>query len=58
MKEAVDVKMEAFRGWLTVRTVPVADRYHLARRACSHVMEAKTWVWEEVGKAMERDFLA
>lgn len=33
------------------------DRYRLARRpAARAVMDAETWVWEEFGEAMERDF--
>ncbi len=34
-----------------------ADRYREARRAAaSAVAEVKIWVWEEFGKAMEKDF--
>lgn len=33
------------------------DKYHLAKNiAAKAVMEANTWVWEEFGEAMKKDF--
>jgi len=57
VKEAVRLKKEAFRAWLAQGSPETADGYREAGRAvASAVTEAKTWVWEEFGEAMEKDF--
>lgn len=37
--------------WLTC-----VNKYRQAIRTTAVFREAKTWVWEEIGKAMEKDF--
>ena len=52
VREAIRLKKEASQG-----TPEAVARYRLARRtAASAVTEAKQWVWEEFGQAMEKDF--
>lgn len=34
-----------------------ADRYYLVKKVAARaVMEANTWVWEEFGEAMKKDY--
>lgn len=48
---------ESFQAWLAQGTPEVADSYREARRTtATEVAEAKTWVWEEFGEAIEKDF--
>lgn len=43
-------------GWLR-GSAEAGDGYHSVRRPTARaVMEAETWVWEEFGEAVERDF--
>ncbi len=57
MKEAVKLKKEAFPAWMAQGSPEAADRYWEARRdVASVVREAKIWLWEEFGEAMEKDF--
>jgi len=54
VKEAVRLKKEAFRAWLTSGSPETADWYREAKRAvASTVAKAKIWVF---GEAMEKDF--
>ncbi len=56
MKEAVKLK-EAFWAWLARGSSEAADRYREVRRtAALMVAEVKTGVWEEFGRAKEKDF--
>ncbi len=51
------MKKEAFQAWLAQGPPEAANGYREARRATALVvMEAKTWLWEEFGEAMEKDF--
>ncbi|XP_013872670.1 uncharacterized protein LOC106523692 [Austrofundulus limnaeus] len=55
--EAIRLKEEAFRTWLSRKTPEAADRYRVAKTvAASVVADAKTWAWEEFGEAIEKDF--
>lgn len=57
MKEAVKLTIETFQAWLAQGSLEAVDRYWEASRAAtSAVAEAKTWLWEELGEAMEKDF--
>ena len=59
VKEAVKQKKDAFWAWLAQGSPEAADGYRQARQAraaASAVTEAKTWVWEEFGEAIEKDF--
>lgn len=55
MKEAVELKKEAFCAWVSRRSVEAADDYRLAKKAAAKaVMEAKTLVWEAFREVMEK----
>jgi len=56
VKEAARLK-EAFPAWLAQGSPETADGYREAKRAAASALaEVKTWVWEEFGEAMEKDF--
>ena len=57
VKQSDRLKKETFRPWLSEGSPKVTDGYQLVRRAAaSEVSKAKTWVWEDFGEAMEKDF--
>lgn len=55
MKDPVKLKKEAFQAWLDQGPPETADRYRESIRGVASVVEAKTQVWEEFGKAMDKD---
>ncbi len=56
VREAIRLKKET-SGPSKPRRPEAANRYRETRRAAALVVaEAKTWVWEKFGKAMEKDF--
>ena len=59
VREAIRLKKESFRDMLSRGTPEAVLGYRRARRAAAAaVAEAKQRVWEEFGKAMEKDFRA
>ncbi|KAM8748485.1 uncharacterized protein AB9X84_013627 [Acanthopagrus schlegelii] len=57
VRDAVKLKKESYRAWLTRGTLEAADGYRQAKRAAARaVAEAKTRVWEKFREAMEEDF--
>ncbi|XP_051275980.1 uncharacterized protein LOC127374553 [Dicentrarchus labrax] len=57
VREAVQLKKEAFRDMLSRGTPEAVAGYRQARRtAAAAVREVKQWVWEEFGEVMEKDF--
>ncbi|KAK3510372.1 hypothetical protein QTP70_005671 [Hemibagrus guttatus] len=51
------LKKESYRAWLARGTPEAAEAYRQAKRTTAVVVsEAKTWVWEEFGEAMEKDY--
>ncbi|KAK3525266.1 hypothetical protein QTP86_024908, partial [Hemibagrus guttatus] len=56
-RDAVKLKKESCQAWLAQGTPEAAEAYRQAKRAAAWVVsEAKTWVWEEFGEAMEKDY--
>ncbi|KAK3508748.1 hypothetical protein QTP70_004227 [Hemibagrus guttatus] len=52
------LKKESYRAWLARGTPEAAEAYRKAKRTAAGVVsEAKTWIWEEFGEAMEKDYL-
>ncbi|KAK3525984.1 hypothetical protein QTP70_011818 [Hemibagrus guttatus] len=57
VRDAVKLKKESYRAWLARGTPEAAEAYRQAKRTTAVVVsEAKTWVWEEFGEAMEKDY--
>ncbi|KAK3542618.1 hypothetical protein QTP86_031319, partial [Hemibagrus guttatus] len=57
VRDAVKLKKESYRAWLTRRTPEAAEAYRQAKQTTAVVVsEAKTRVWEEFGEAMEKDY--
>ena len=57
VRDAVRLKKEAYRAWLSCGSLDTADRYRRAKRcAAAAVTKAKTRAWEEFGEAMEEDY--
>ncbi len=57
VKKSIKLKKEAFWAWLAQGSPEVVDRYREARKTtASAVAEAKTWMREEFGEAIEKDF--
>uniref|UniRef100_A0A8C5HIH4 Reverse transcriptase domain-containing protein n=1 Tax=Gouania willdenowi TaxID=441366 RepID=A0A8C5HIH4_GOUWI len=57
VRDAVKLKKESYRAFLTCGTPETADRYRRAKRsAATAVAEAKARTREEFGEAMENDF--
>ncbi|KAK3513103.1 hypothetical protein QTP70_001397 [Hemibagrus guttatus] len=57
VRDAVKLKKESYRAWLTWGTPEAAEAYRQAKRTTAVVVtEAKTRVWEEFGEAMEKDY--
>ena len=57
--DAVKLNKESYSAWLARGTPEAADGYRQAKRvAAQAVAEAKTWVWEKFGEAMEEDYLS
>ncbi|KAK3508146.1 hypothetical protein QTP70_015345 [Hemibagrus guttatus] len=57
VRDAVKLKKESYRAWLAQGTPEAAKAYQQAKQAAARVVsEAKTWVWEEFGEAMEKDY--
>ncbi|KAK3534690.1 hypothetical protein QTP86_020345 [Hemibagrus guttatus] len=57
VRNAVKLKKESYRAWLARGTLEAAEVYRQAKQAAAWVVsEAKTWVWEEFGEAMEKDY--
>jgi len=57
VREAVELKKEAFQVWLSQGSPEAVDRYQVAINAAINaaelvVAEAKTKVWEEFGKGL------
>ncbi|KAK3561419.1 hypothetical protein QTP86_002547 [Hemibagrus guttatus] len=56
VRDAVKLK-ESYRAWLARGTPEAAEAYRQAKRTAAVVVsEAKTWVWEEFGQDMEKDY--
>ncbi|KAK3548138.1 hypothetical protein QTP70_004870 [Hemibagrus guttatus] len=59
VRDAVKLKEESYRAWLARGTPEAAEAYRQAKRTTAVVVsEAKTWVWEEFGEAMEKNYRA
>ncbi|KAK3556749.1 hypothetical protein QTP70_016703 [Hemibagrus guttatus] len=57
VRDAVKLKKESYRAWLARGTPEAAEAYRQAKQTTAVVVsEAKTWVWEEFGEAMEKDY--
>ncbi|KAK3515164.1 hypothetical protein QTP70_008179 [Hemibagrus guttatus] len=57
VRDAVKLKKESYQAWLARGTPEAAEAYWQAKRTAARVVsEAKTWVWEEFGEAMEKDY--
>ena len=57
VRDAVKLMKESYRAWLAWGTPEAADGYRQAKRAAVWaVVEAKSWVWEKFGEAMEEDY--
>ncbi|KAK3549306.1 hypothetical protein QTP70_034533, partial [Hemibagrus guttatus] len=57
VREAVKLKKESYRAWLARGIPEAAEAYRQAKQTTAVVVsEAKTWVWEEFGEAMEKDY--
>ncbi|KAK3510172.1 hypothetical protein QTP70_026760 [Hemibagrus guttatus] len=57
VRDAVKLKKESYRAWLAWGTPEAAEAYRQDKRTTAVVVsEAKTWVWEEFGEAMEKDY--
>ncbi|KAK3545223.1 hypothetical protein QTP70_002063 [Hemibagrus guttatus] len=57
VRDAVKLKKESYQAWLARGTPEAAEAYRQAKRTTAVVVsEAKTWVWEEFGEAMEKDY--
>ncbi|KAK3541996.1 hypothetical protein QTP86_009836 [Hemibagrus guttatus] len=57
VRDAVKLKKESYQAWLAWGTPEAAEAYRQAKRTTAVVVsEAKTWVWEEFGEVMEKDY--
>ncbi|KAK3561454.1 hypothetical protein QTP86_002818 [Hemibagrus guttatus] len=57
VRDSVKLKKESYRAWLARRTPEAAEAYRQAKQTTVvAVLEAKTWVWEELGEAIEKDY--
>ncbi|KAK3571583.1 hypothetical protein QTP86_014552, partial [Hemibagrus guttatus] len=57
VRDAVKLKKESYQAWLARGTPEAAEAYRQAKRTAARmVSEAKTWVWEEFGEAMEKNY--
>ena len=56
VRDTVKLKKESYRAWLARGTPEAADGFWQVKQAAAWaVVEAKTWVWEKFGEAMEED---
>ncbi|KAK3517264.1 hypothetical protein QTP70_001756 [Hemibagrus guttatus] len=57
VRESVKLKKESYQAWLAQGTLEASEAYRQAKRTAARVVsETKTWVWEEFGEAMEKDY--
>ncbi|XP_041673427.1 RLA class II histocompatibility antigen, DP alpha-1 chain-like [Cheilinus undulatus] len=57
VRDVIKLKKESYRAFLACGTPEAADRYWQAKQfVASEVAKAITRTWEELGKAMEKDF--
>ncbi|KAI3375689.1 hypothetical protein L3Q82_003995 [Scortum barcoo] len=60
VQSASELKKESYQTMLACGTLTELNRYRQAKQfaaAVRTVLEAKTWVWEEFGEAMEEDLI-
>ncbi|KAI3367011.1 hypothetical protein L3Q82_009640 [Scortum barcoo] len=57
IRDAVKLKKESYWAMLACGIPNAVDGYRQAKQAAAQaVLEAKTWIWEEFGEAMEEDY--
>lgn len=57
MKGNTKLKKESYRARLACGTLEAVDGYQQVKQnAAQAVAEARTWAWEKLGKAIEKDF--
>ncbi|KAK3539743.1 hypothetical protein QTP70_013176 [Hemibagrus guttatus] len=57
VRDAAKLKKESYQAWLARGTLEAAEAYQQAKQTAAWVvLEAKTWVREEFGEAIEKDY--